>query len=107
MQSLDKEREFGTIYGHHSAMFEQDGRLFGGDGKPAAAPEEDEPASEEETVAGTWLRTQLAGGPVAQTELYKQCQIDSLNWDEVRNAANSMQVKKYKYRQVDTWKLTE
>jgi len=115
---LDMNRPKGQVYGHSSAIYEQDGKLFDGAGvcisddepetKPVSKSSKPEPA--EETPAASvdcmkFLAETLHGAAMSETKLYKACEDANLNWTDVKNAANEMNIRKYRQGSATMWKL--
>lgn len=108
-QKMDFKKSYGTVYGHHSAAYEQDSKLYDGGGnlisEEADAPKEVEESEAEEGAAELFLHALLEGGPILQTNIKKESELKELNWQEVLNAAIKMDVVKYKQGLANVWKL--
>ncbi len=88
---LDMKRPYGLIYGHSFAQYEQDGKLFDSTGLLLVESEhapEPKPTSEEtkfsEAQARAFLTGILAGGPILRSAVYRECEANNQNWDDVR-----------------------
>lgn len=91
MKKLNLSKPYGTVHGHDSAHFEQDGVLF--DATGAAISEEKleadavikaEALSAEQSAIRAFLSICLAGGPVDKSNVYKQAMDAELSWDSVK-----------------------
>lgn len=109
---LDKNRPSGQIYGHHRAVYEQDGKLFNGAGELI----EDEKSSKEKVTepvkegvlnknAEQFVRETLAGGKMNQDRVYAASQEAGMVWDDVTTAAAALNVRKYKQGTYTMWQL--
>lgn len=110
---LDTKKPYGQIFGHHSASYEQDGKLFDGggtlivDSKDAAVLT---PAQEPVKVvdgAGDFLLRVLKEGPMSKGGVYKEAEEAKLNWADVKNAAVTLNVHVYSQKSTEYWKLSE
>jgi hypothetical protein len=105
---LDPSKPHGTIWGHPQALYEQNGVLFDGGGNPlkpdvtVVEPEEEE---EERESFDAFVRNILDGGPIAQSDVYKEAQAKNLNWAEVKNAAALIPVKIVAIKGKPVWSL--
>lgn len=112
VQRLDTKRTYGQIFGHEEALYEQDGKLFGGDMKLIGREEEDPVKEQIETqktkskTAEEFLKTLLAGTSLAKSNVYKESQVQKQNWDKVQKAAADSGVQIYMLKGVEMWKLT-
>jgi hypothetical protein len=97
---LDRSKSYGVIFGHENAQFEQNGRLFNGAGI-AILPDDDdsdeandvELTVENKDPVNQFITVSLAGGPVAQAALYKDAQMQGINWSLVKTEAANIGVK--------------
>lgn len=110
-QRLDTKRTYGQIFGHEEALYEQDGKLFGGDMKLISS--EEDPVKEQieaqktkPKTAEEFLKTLLAGTSLAKSNVYKEAQVQKQNWDKVQKAASDSGVQIYMLKGVEMWKLT-
>ncbi len=115
LQRLDTKRPFGTVFGHEYALYEQDGKLFGGDQKVLEQPEaqEDDPVKSQieaqkskPKTAEEFLKSFLHGTAIAKTNVYKESQILKLNWDKVQKAVETLGVQTFILKGTEMWKLT-
>jgi hypothetical protein len=112
IQKLDTKRTYGTVFGHEAALYEQDGKLFGGDHK-VLGQEESDPVQEQIEAQKTkpngpeeFLRTMLQGTSIAKTNVYKEAQVQKQNWDKVLKAVEKIGVQTFMLKGVEMWKLT-
>lgn len=104
---LDKTKPYGTINGHHAAAFVQGEQLFDGAGNPVD-PEDLKPAEPAPpTSAQIFLENILEGAPMSQSNVYKEVEICSQDWEGVKNAAILMNIKKYKRANIEMWALAD
>jgi hypothetical protein len=112
MNSIDMSKPYGQIWGHSQASYEQDGVLYDGSGHAlqAAKPEpkpRDQAKVEVANAAESFLKNLLKEGPMNKSNIFVECENAQQNWDAVKNAANSLNVKQYRLGKADMWKLTE
>lgn len=121
LEKLDTGRDYGTIFGHPSAKFEQDGCLFdqqgrrlGAAGAAAAAADDPEQGArtDEEGVAKAkaFLSEVLAGGALTREGVLKEAEDAHLLATYVNEAAKEacLRYQTGKGRdQVTYWKLKE
>ncbi len=119
---LDRNQPFGTITGHPWARYVQGDRLFNEQGlaeddEPAASPKqaakktkqtEDAPVAEFGlALAERFLRDQLSGGPVAKSDIFRECESQGLAWEDVDKAFKAMGGRTSKKKNVMLWQLPE
>jgi hypothetical protein len=114
---LDLTKPHGTVWGVHEAMYEQGGTLFGADGEPlgatedSAAPKAHQDPAEEPAPDGVksaiqaFLRVQLAGGPVAKNNLYRESQTEGFVFADVKSEAADMRIGITKKGGIEMWQL--
>lgn len=105
---LDFTKPFGTIYGHDEARYEQDGHLFRANGEPLAPPTSDM-VIETDAVdsAKTFLTNVLKNGPLSKSAIFKIAGENNQEWKAVSDAADSMNVTRFSYKNATMWKLPE
>ena len=113
LQKLDNKRSYGMVYGHDSAMYEQDGKLFGGDGKALVLeePQEEQDDSVSKTTTLTlpkklasaeeFLRALLHETVMAKSNVYKEVQMQKQDWSKVQEAATKLGVNSYQLKGVE------
>lgn len=111
MKQLDKNKPHGTVYGHSSAMYEQDGVLFDGSGAEIQSSTSSE-VSDSKVIphngvenAKEFLLNILKLNPLSKAAVYKAAEQNSQQWDDVKNAAESIPVTKFQYQGAEMWKL--
>jgi hypothetical protein len=103
---LDTSKTYGTIWGHDKAVYEQQGVLFDGGGNSLEDEEESTPvAAAGEGSIMDHIREALSGGPVTQTNLYRESQNEGFNWDQYKSTANEIGVRIYKQGSLVLWEL--
>jgi hypothetical protein len=102
---LDKNKPYGVISGDHPAAYEQNGEFFDAEGELVAGgiTVADQPPATLD--AEQFLRDMLAGGPVAQTNLYKEAGLRDYNWPDVKTAAAALNVRIAPVGGKPTWSL--
>lgn len=114
MLQLDQSRPFGTVVGHATAKFEQDGTLFDARGS-ALGREEPDVVKQQDMVIETdavdsarlFLLNVLAGGPLSKSTLYKVADENNQSWNDVTKAATLLGITKFTYNKATMWKLPE
>ena len=105
---FDPSKPHGLVYGDHGATYEQNGNLFDAGGRLIDAPEEPEPEVEPGEATSPiedFLRAQLSGGPVAQSNIYKEAQNANLIFSDVKAKAAEMGVQIATINKIMSWKL--
>ena len=105
---MDKDRSHATIYGHPTAVFEQDGILYDGAGNPLKPPKKTkgdviETAGVEK--AKEFLQHVLKENPLSKAAIFKASEESNQNWNEVRDAFLALGVQKFQYQNMEMWKL--
>ena len=116
---LNKNRAFGTVIGHESARYEQDGLLFDGAGKqlgefiapkpaakPGPKPKIEQKLSQAADNATLFLQNILSGGPIDKSVVFKEAENNLQNWDEVKNAFIRMGGKTSKRGEATLWSMS-
>lgn len=111
---LDKSKPFGTVIGHATARFEQDGTLFDAAGRPLGTPaqthlEQADKIIETDAVesARLFLLNVLRGGPLSKSTLYKVAEENNQLWSDVSKAAIILNITKFTFNKSTMWKLPE
>lgn len=115
---LDKSKNYGVIYNHPDAMFEQNGVLFDGAGNSLTTHEEatkpakvkkivEDVAEPQDDAAAQFILRILKEGPMSKSNVYRECELAQLDWDAVRTAAANHHVHIYKQKSTEYWKLSE
>lgn len=106
--NLDFTKPYGTVYGHDEARYEQDGHLFRANGEPLASPTSDM-VIETDAVdsAKTFLTNVLKNGPLSKSAIFKIAGENNQEWKAVSDAADSMNVTRFSYKNATMWKLPE
>lgn len=102
--TLDRTKSFGTITGHATAAYSQDGHLFDGSGylitedadkrmpvliaKGIRAPDSLENAK-------MFLTNILADGPVAKSTVFEVAEKNNQPWDQITLAFNTLGLQSY------------
>lgn len=111
VQRLDTSKSYGTVIGHDSAMYEQDGKLFGGDMKLLKEEQADPVATQVSSTkprnAEEFLKQLLDNTAMSKNNVYKEVQIQKQSWDKVQQAAAKLGVHIYQLKGVEMWKLTQ
>ena len=117
---LNTTRPYGTITGHETAKFEQDGILFDGAGnqlgeytsKPTSKPTSKAAESTFETLneravanAAEFLKNLLAGGPMDKSIVFKEAENNNQHWDTIKIAFAELKGKTSKMGQATLWSL--
>lgn len=116
---LNRTRPYGTITGHASACFEQNGVLFDGAGEQLAeytpaskkpGPKPKEPAFEtlnDKALANAcaFLQNLLKGGPLDKSVVFKEADGNNQHWDTVKLAFEEIKGKASKRGQSTMWAL--
>lgn len=105
---LDFTKPYGTIYGHDEARYEQDGHLFRANGEPLALPTSDM-VIETDAVdsAKTFLTNVLKNGPLSKSAIFKIAGENNQEWKAVSDAADSLNITRFSYKNATMWKLPE
>jgi hypothetical protein len=118
---LDTTRSYGHVFGHESASYEQDGKLFSGDKcelatEPAkrtvpvkAKVQEVAEAPQPMPKAQAFLLNLLNDTAMSKTNVVKESTIVDLSWDDVQEAAHELGVVTYKMgkSKIEMWKFTD
>ena len=111
---LDFTKPYGTIYGHDEARYEQDGHLFRANGEPVTPPPPSpSPAGdmviETDAVdsAKTFLTNVLKNGPLSKSAIFKIAGENNQEWKAVSDAADSLNITRFSYKNATMWKLPE
>jgi hypothetical protein len=113
---LDKSKSYGTVYGHDSAMFQQGDTLFDGAGNPiapsikeASKPKGKDAVIEHDGVeqAKDFLKNILKQGPLSKSVIFKTANDNNQAWEDVKNAAVSLNINRVQLKGMETWKLTD
>jgi hypothetical protein len=109
---LDESKPYGTVTGHATASFEQNGKLFGGD-KMSLTDEEASRSTDEViqtpelTSAQAFLKHILKEQPLQKNIVYKTSQENNQLWQNIVQAAQEMEIIKFSFKGTETWKLPE
>lgn len=112
---LDRNKPFGTVTGHKTARFEQNGLLYNIRGelidplKPPPVQLQQDLIIETDAVdsARRFLVHVLQGGPMSKSVLYKVVEENNQSWDAVTKAASLLGIVKFAYNKATMWKLPE
>lgn len=110
---LDKNKPFATITGHPLARYEQDGKLF--DGQFVQISTTRRNAVEKSLIIETdevdsskrFLQSILQQGPLSKPKIFQVAEQNNQSWENVRKAADILNLAKYQYGGQEMWKLTE
>ena len=119
--NFDPKKPYGTVIGHHSARFEQGGRMFDGSGKSLYDPEEDEEVRFTPAIiipvadvqerdfaldnARDFLTNILKDGALPRSTIFKECAANNQDWDKVKTAFADLEGDVLTRRNVIHWKL--
>lgn len=109
---LNTKQPYGHIYGNHAATFTQNGKFFDGSGTEIdeeGLQKDKEVEEEDQTLeqAKEFLQTLLAGTKMTKAKIVKEAEIQGFSWHVVEQAADLMDVIKFKVGVVANWKLNE
>lgn len=110
---LDRTKPFGTITGHKTARFEQNGLLYNIRGElldpPKPTPVQQDLIIETDSVDSgrRFLLHILRGGPMSKSVIYKVAEENNQPWDSVNKAADLLGITKFAYNKATMWKLPE
>lgn len=105
---LDKTKPYGTVYGHDVARYEQDGKLYTGTGAPVEPPRSDLVIETDQVdSASIFLKNILKNGPLAKSAVFKVAGENNQEWSSVTDAAESIGIVKFTYKNATMWKLPE
>lgn len=115
MSKLDRSKPYGTISGHSVAHYEQDGLLYSGSGDLLGTPPTVAKSVEDHNIIQTdnlisaqeFLKNILSSGAVGKPTVYKEAENNNQSWDAVKDASIAMNVMKFKFKNVETWRLSE
>lgn len=105
--NLDRDKTYGTVWGHPSASFAQGGKLFNGAGEEVK-PEKAVPASSDASPpqdSESFIQAILSGGPVLQSNVYKEVGLKGLDWTDVKSEAARLGVKIEDSKGKLTWSI--
>ena len=110
---LDRSKPYATIYGHETAIYEQNGKLF--DSVGDVINEQKQEQKQKDYViqhpkvdnAREFLLHVLKNGPLTKSAVYKVAGDNNQVWDHVRDAALLLGVVKFQYQKSEMWKLPE
>jgi len=108
---LDKQRSYGTVMGHHTASYEQDGVLFDALGNAIDSLLSENPVAdaiiETDAVesAKAFLRVVLRGNPVNKSAIYKEAESNNQSWEDVKKAFSLLGGTTFTYNRATMWKL--
>jgi len=106
---LNPKQHFGHVYGNHFAAFEQDGKYFDGAGKEVdnAGNSVDVDYEEDNEEGVAFLQNLLENTQMSKKKIADQAEREGVSWHLVENAANTLNVVKFKQGVVWTWRLPE
>ena len=105
---LNPKQPYGHIYGNHAAAFEQAGKFFDGAGNELDDDGETVVAEDEATEEGLdFLRNILENTQMSKKKIADEAERQGVSWHLVENAANALNVVKFKQGVVWTWRLPE
>lgn len=102
---LNKDKPFATIYGHHSATYEQGGVLFNGGGEPVEPGAAPAALASVDYDAEAFLAELLQGTPMSRKKVAEVAEQAGIAWFDVENAAASLNVDRRKKGFGETWLL--
>ena len=110
---LDRNKPFGTVVGHKTAKYEQNGVLF--DAREEAITNTKMVAIQRDTIIETdqvdsgrlFLLNILKSGPLSKSAVYKIAEENNQPWDSVNKAAVLLGIVKFSYNKATMWKLPE
>jgi hypothetical protein len=113
---LDRTRSICEVYGPDGFWLEQDGLRFDLAGNLVTPlPPPPPPPVEDSRVILTdrlhsaleFLKQVLRRSPLSKATVYKTAETNNQEWPEVKQAAESLNVVKFKYNGEELWKLPE
>lgn len=112
---LNKQRPYGTVFGHDTAVFEQDGLLFDGAGEPLGGEQSRVPVKESAVASKTqakiasaraFLENILSGGALDKSVIFKEAENNNQHWGDVKTAFAQMEGKTFKRGAVTLWHIS-
>ena len=111
---LNLKQPYGMIYGHDTARYQQDDKMFDAQYRLISPPK-----AKEVSMAGltgeidplesskTFLLNVLKENPLSKSVIYKEVENNNQSWDKVRDAALALGIIKYSQKNLEYWKLPE
>jgi hypothetical protein len=110
MSKFNLKEPYGTVYGHDSARYEQNGLLYDAQYKPLI-PEPPKPKTKAVTpavdAAAAFLLQILKENPLSKSAIYKEAEANNQDWESVRNAALTLNIGKFQKNNLEMWRLPE
>lgn len=109
---LNEKASYAVVYGHHSAVYQQDDKLFGPDKQElgvdkVADDEGDEVKTDKVASAEEFLTNILSQGQLPKASIYKEAVETVINWESVKKAFLNLNVIKLTVNKQEYWKLPE
>jgi hypothetical protein len=104
---LNENLPYATIYGHHSATYEQGGVLFNGGGEPVKPDAAPAALASVDYDAEAFLSELLRGTPMSRKKVAEVAEQAGIAWFDVENAAAALNVERRRQGFGETWKLIE
>jgi len=107
---LNVKQPYGHIYGNHAAVYTQNGHFFDGAGNEVDTSgdiiggDEDEEGSPR---AELFLTELLSGGALSKKKVADAAEREDIPWVDIENAANAMDIVKFKVGVVMNWRLNQ
>lgn len=119
MSLMNVKKPHGTVYGHATAAYEQDGLLYDAQYRSLNSyPELKPKPAPKPTLTGlvmpdplenskAFLRQILKENPLSKSVVYKESEASNQVWDNVRDAAIEMAIVKFTQNKLEMWRLPE
>lgn len=106
-QKFDPTKPHGTVWGHSSAQYIQNGVMYDASGCLIDVEENEESteSSSDNSKEKEFLLRILNGGPVFQSLIKRDSEIENLIWSDVVAAGISIGIEKVKSGVSNTWQL--
>jgi len=106
--NLNTKQPFGHIYGNHFAAYEQAGKFFDGSGKEVDNNGDTVTENEDDSDEGVaFLQPLLENTYMSKKKIADEAERQGVSWHLVENAANALNVVKFKVGVVWNWRLPE
>jgi len=107
---LDTKTSYGHIFGNHAATYVQHGKFFDGAGNEIdedGLVKDSGDAKDLDKVeeAQNFLRILISDNAMSKAKIVKQSEVENLSWGDVKEAADLLNVIKYKQGAAEMWKL--
>lgn len=102
---LNLKAPYGVVYGHPTANYEQDGKLFGPGMEEVDRTIQTQVAPEVSQGAKDFLLRVLKENPLTKSVIYKEAENEGQKWAEVKDAALEVGIMVYQQNKIEMWKL--